>query len=132
MIVVWGAVPFIAVTTYAALTQVPQELVEAARLDGAGGRQVFFGITLPSIRPVLLIVTVLSIIWDFSVFNQIWILRNGAPEPGYRTLAIYAYTQAYSKHEYGYASAVAVVTVLLLLAVMVVYIRQLVKSGETQ
>jgi N,N'-diacetylchitobiose transport system permease protein len=132
MIVVWGAVPFISVTTYAALTQVPQELVEAARLDGASGRQVFFGITLPSIRPVLLIVTVLSIIWDYSVFNQIWILRNGAPEPEYNTLATYAYVQAYSRHEYGYASAVAVVTVLLLLAVMVVYIRQLVKTGETE
>jgi N,N'-diacetylchitobiose transport system permease protein len=66
------------------------------------------------------------------VFNQIWILRNGAPEPEYNTLATYAYVQAYSKHEYGYASAVAVVTVLLLLAVMVVYIRQLVKSGETE
>lgn len=132
LIVVWGAVPFITVTTYAALTQVPQELVEAARLDGAGGRQVFFGVTLPSIRPVLLIVTALSIIWDFSVFNQIWILRNGAPEPGYRTLAIYSYTQAYSKHDYGYASAVAVVTVLLLIVVTVLYIRQLVKSGETE
>lgn len=132
LIVVWGAVPFISVTTYAALTQVPQELVEAARLDGASGRQVFFGVTLPTIRPVLLIVTALSIIWDFTVFNQIWILRNGAPEPEYHTLGIYAYIQAYSKHDYGYASAVAVVTVLLLLAVMVVYIRQLVKSGETE
>lgn len=132
LIVVWGAVPFISVTTYAALTQVPQELVEAARLDGAGGRQVFFGITLPSIRPVLLIVTALSVIWDFNVFVQIWILRNGAPEPGYRTLATYAYVQAYSRHDYGYASAVAVVTVLLLIAVMVLYIRQLVKSGETE
>jgi N,N'-diacetylchitobiose transport system permease protein len=132
LIVVWGAVPFIAVTTYAALTQVPAELVEAARLDGAGGRQVFFGVTLPSIRPVLLIVTALSIIWDFNVFVQIWTLRNGAPSSDYQTLATYAYTQAYSSHEYGYASAVAVVTVLLLLAVMVVYIRQLVRSGETQ
>jgi N,N'-diacetylchitobiose transport system permease protein len=132
LIVVWGAVPFIAVTIYAALTQVPAELVEAARLDGAGGRQVFFGVTLPSIRPVLLIVTALSIIWDFSVFVQIWTLRNGAPSPDYQTLATYAYTKAYSSHEYGYASAVAVVTVLLLLAVMVVYIRQLVKSGETE
>jgi N,N'-diacetylchitobiose transport system permease protein len=132
MIVVWGAVPFITVTTYAALTQVPQELVEAARLDGAGGRQVFFGITLPTVRPVLLIVMALSIIWDYSVFNQIWILRNAAPEPEYNTLATYTFVQAYSKHEYGYASAVAVVTVLLLLIVMVVYIRQLVKSGETE
>jgi N,N'-diacetylchitobiose transport system permease protein len=132
LIVVWGAVPFITVTTYAALTQVPAELVEAARLDGAGGRQVFFGVTLPAIRPVLVIVTALSVIWDFSVFNQIWILRNGAPSPDYQTLAIYAYTQAYQGHEYGYASAVAVVTVLLLLAVMVFYIRQLVQIGDAE
>ncbi|MCP2321716.1 N,N'-diacetylchitobiose transport system permease protein [Hamadaea flava] len=132
LIVVWGAVPFITVTTYAALTQVPAELVEAARLDGAGGRQVFFGITLPSIKPVLVIVTALSIIWDFSVFNQIYILRNGAPSPDYQTLAIYAYMQAYQGHEYGYASAVAVVTVLLLLVVSVFYIRQLIKTGEAE
>jgi N,N'-diacetylchitobiose transport system permease protein len=132
LIVVWGAVPFITVTTYAALTQVPSELVEAARLDGAGGRQVFFGVTLPSIRPVLVIVTALSVIWDFSVFNQIYILRNGAPNADYQTLAIYAYTQAYQAHEYGYASAVAVVTVLLLLTVMVFYIRQLIRTGETE
>jgi len=89
-------------------------------------------VTLPSIRPVLVIVTALSVIWDFSVFNQIWILRNGAPSPDYQTLAIYAYTQAYQGHEYGYASAVAVVTVLLLLAVMVFYIRQLVQIGDAE
>ncbi|NUT34626.1 MAG: sugar ABC transporter permease [Hamadaea sp.] len=132
LIVVWGAVPFITVTTYAALTQVPAELVEAAKLDGAGARQVFFGVTLPSIRPVLVIVTALSIIWDFNVFNQIWILRNGAPPPEYQTLAIYAYTKAYQGHEYGYASAVAVISVLLLLAVTIFYLRQVFKMGEVE
>ncbi|RJL24415.1 carbohydrate ABC transporter permease [Bailinhaonella thermotolerans] len=129
-IVVWGAVPFIAITTYAALTQVPAEIVEAARVDGATGWQVLRRITLPVIRPVLVILTALSVIWDFQVFNQIWILRNAAPAPGYQTLSIYSYVKAYQGHEYGYASAVAVVTVLLLLVVMVFYLRRIVRAGE--
>jgi N,N'-diacetylchitobiose transport system permease protein len=123
-------VPFIAITVYAGLIQVPRELVEAARLDGAAGRQVFTHITLPLIRPILAVVTSLSVIWDFQAFNQIWILRNSAPEPDYQTLTIYAYLRDYTGHEYGYASAVAVVTILLLVAVMIVYLRQIARYGE--
>jgi N,N'-diacetylchitobiose transport system permease protein len=129
-VVIWGAVPFIAITTYAGLTQVPRDLVEAARLDGASGRQVLTRITLPLIRPILAVVTSLSVIWDFQVFNQIWLLRNSAPEPGYQTLTTYAYLRAYTGHEYGYASAVAVVTILLLVVVMIAYLRQISRAGD--
>ncbi|MDI1463111.1 sugar ABC transporter permease [Catellatospora sp. KI3] len=129
-VVVWGAVPFIAVTTYAGLTQVPGELVESARMDGASGLQVLRRVTLPLLKPVLGIQIVLSVIWDFQVFNQIWLLRNASPEPEYQTIGIYAYMQAYQGHDYGYAGAVALVNVLLLAVVLVVYVRQLIRMGD--
>lgn len=129
-VVVWGAVPLIAITLYAGLMQIPSELVEAARMDGAGAWGVFAHITVPVLRPLVLMLTTLSVIWDFQVFNQIWILRNGAPSSDYYTLGIYAYTKAYAGHDYGLSSAAAVLTVLALLGVMVVYLRQIAKIGD--
>ncbi|WP_411104247.1 carbohydrate ABC transporter permease [Streptomyces sp. cmx-4-9] len=130
-IVVWGAVPLIAVTVYAGLVQIPPELVEAARMDGAGSWTLFRHVTVPVLRPLLALLTTLSVIWDFQVFNQIWILRHGAPASDYYTLGIYSYVKAYAGHDYGLASAGAVLTVLLLVGVMVVYLRQITKIGDT-
>src|SRR5229473_437343 len=73
-LIVWGALPFVAITIYAALSQVPGELVEAAEIDGARPWRVFLDVTLPILRPVLLILTSLSILWDFGVFTQPYLL----------------------------------------------------------
>jgi N,N'-diacetylchitobiose transport system permease protein len=75
-------------------------------------------------------VTVLSVIWDFQVFNQIWVARGGKPEPGYQTLGVYSFMRAFGVNEYSLGAAVAVVTVLLLLAFTVFYIRQSLRLGE--
>jgi N,N'-diacetylchitobiose transport system permease protein len=131
-VVVWGAVPLIAVTVHAALLQVPRELTEAARVDGASTLRVFRHITLPLLRPILLMLTTLSVIWDVQVFTQIWVLRQSNPTHDYFTLGIYSYAKAFYSHDYGYASALAVVTVLLLLGVMVVYLRQILRMGEVE
>jgi N,N'-diacetylchitobiose transport system permease protein len=131
-VVVWGAVPLIAITVYASLTQVPGELVDAALVDGANARQVFRRITVPLIKPILVILTTLSVVWDFQVFSQIWILRQSNPTRDYFTLTIYAYTKGYYSHDYGYASAIAVVTVLMLLVVMFFYLRQILQIGEVR
>lgn len=131
-VVVWGAVPLIAITVYAALGQIPAELVEAARVDGASSSQVLRKVTLPLLRPILLMLTTLSVIWDFQVFTQIWVLRQSNPTKDYFTLGIYAYAKAYYSHDYGYAAALAVVTVLLLLGAMVVYLRQILRMGEAE
>ncbi|WP_371494403.1 sugar ABC transporter permease [Kitasatospora sp. NBC_00374] len=130
-VVVWGAVPLIAVTLYAGLAQIPAELLEAARMDGAGAWRLLRSVVLPLLRPLLALLTTLSVIWDFQVFNQIWILRQGAPGEDYYTLGIYSYVKAYAGHDYGLASAAAVLTVLLLLGVMVVHLRQIAKIGDT-
>ncbi|MFJ1704816.1 carbohydrate ABC transporter permease [Kitasatospora sp. NPDC088346] len=130
-VVVWGAVPLIAVTLYAGLAQIPAELLEAARMDGAGAWRLLRSVVLPLLAPLLALLTTLSVIWDFQVFNQIWILRQGAPGEDYYTLGIYSYVKAYAGHDYGLASAAAVLTVLLLLGVMVAHLRQIARIGET-
>jgi N,N'-diacetylchitobiose transport system permease protein len=129
-VVVWGALPFLAITLYAGMSQVPKELSEAATVDGANAWQVFRAVTLPVLRPLLGIVTTLSIIWDFQVFTQIWVLRNGKPEDSFQTLSIFSYLTAFGQSKYSVGSTVAVVTVLLMLGVMVFYVRQMFRIGE--
>jgi N,N'-diacetylchitobiose transport system permease protein len=131
-VVVWGAIPLLAISLYAGVTQVPRELQEAARVDGAGPWKTFSNITLPAIRPLIVILTTLSVIWDFGVFNQIWFMRNGHPEPGYQTIGIYMYSQGVQTSHYNVGAAIAILMMLCLLAVMVFYIRLLFRIGDAE
>ncbi|MEU4622978.1 sugar ABC transporter permease [Actinoplanes sp. NPDC023801] len=128
--VLWAGIPFLAITLNAGLTQVPKELLEAATVDGANAWQSFRNITIPILKPLLVIVTTLSVIWNFGLFTQNWVLRDGKPEPEFQTLATYSYLQAFAQNKYSLGSAIAVITVILLLGAMAVYIRQMFKIGE--
>jgi N,N'-diacetylchitobiose transport system permease protein len=132
VVVVWGALPLLAITLHAGISQIPRDVVEAAHCDGAGPWASLRYIILPFLRPLLVILTTLSIIWDFGVFNQIWFMRNGHPEPGYQTLGIYMYSQGVGSSQYNYGATLAVLMMLTLLLVMVVYIRQLFKVGDAR
>jgi N,N'-diacetylchitobiose transport system permease protein len=129
-IVVWGAIPFVAITLYAALTQVPGELIEAMKIDGARVTRIFRDLTLPILKPIFVILASLSVIWDFQVFSQIWIIRNYRPESGYYVMSIYSFVTSFNVSEYGLGSAIALVMVLVMLGVTFVYIRQMVQLGE--
>ena len=129
-LVLWGAIPFLALTIYAGLTQVPPELVEAATIDGANGFQVLRNVLIPILRPVLIIATTLSTIWDFNVFNQIYAVRNAQPEQSYWTLGIYAYEKAFGESDYNTGATISLLTMILLLFVMVFYVRQMIRIGE--
>jgi N,N'-diacetylchitobiose transport system permease protein len=129
-LVIWQGLPFLAITLYAGLSQVPQELAEAATVDGAGAWQVFRAVTLPILRPLIGIVTTLSVIWNFQLFTQVWVLRFSKPETQYQTLTTYSWAQAFNNGKYGYGSVVAIVTVLLMLGVMAFYIKQMFKIGD--
>ena len=129
-LVIWQGLPFLAITLYAGLSQVPRDLIEAATVDGANPWQVFQAVTLPILRPLLGIVTTLSVIWNFQVFTQVWVLRFGKPELDYQTLATYAYSQAFQNSKYGFGSVVSIITVILMLGVMAFYIRQMFKIGD--
>jgi N,N'-diacetylchitobiose transport system permease protein len=131
-LIVWGAIPFVAITLYAALSQVPQELLHAAAIDGARPWRVFKDVTLPLLKPIFVILTSLSLIWDFQVFTQVWILRDERPTSDYFLTGIYAFEQSFSVSQYGYGSAIAITMVLVMLAVTFVYIRQMLRIGELE
>ncbi|GAA4266497.1 sugar ABC transporter permease [Frondihabitans peucedani] len=130
LLIVWQAVPFIALTLYAAETQIPTELKEAARLDGASEWKVYRIITLTFLKPTLLLVTILSVIWDYNVFNQIWLVSQGGPDDATSTLGVFTYKTAFVGFELGQGAAISVVTTLILLILTVFYIRNLIRSGE--
>ncbi|WP_308493128.1 carbohydrate ABC transporter permease [Microbacterium terrisoli] len=130
MLVVWQAVPFIALTTYAAQTQIDTALVEAARIDGAGEWRIYFSVVLNYLKPTLLLIAVLSIIWDFNVFNQIWLTTQGGPNNTTATLGIWSYLTAFNAFRIGTGSAIAVVTTFMLMIISGFYIRSLLRSGE--
>jgi N,N'-diacetylchitobiose transport system permease protein len=130
LLVVWQSVPFVALTLHAGLTQIPRSHYEAAALDGAGPWATFRVITLPFLRPLLALVVILSVIWDFNVFTQIWVLTGGGPGQGTTTLGIWSYTKAFSGDDFGQGAAIAVGSVLLLLVLTLYHLRRLVRSGE--
>ncbi|SDK09395.1 carbohydrate ABC transporter permease [Streptomyces indicus] len=129
--VVHHGFPFVAITVFAGLLTIPRELYEAGMIDGASAWQRFWKITVPTIRPVFLVVTILSTIWDFKVFTQIFLMPggSGANEEVYN-LGVYSYVQAFGQDDYGAGSAAAVLLTLLLLLITVVYIRTLFRQGE--
>src|SRR5215472_1430686 len=131
-LVVWGALPFLVITLYAGLMQVPRELVEAAMSDGDSAWQVFWQVTAPILRPIFVIALSLSTIWDFQVFNQVWIMLNTRPSSGYFLMGVYAYVEAFKITQYGRGAAVSVVLVALLMCVTFFYVRQMVRTGELE
>ncbi|AZS85149.1 carbohydrate ABC transporter permease [Streptomyces griseoviridis] len=132
LLVIWGAVPFVVITLSAGLTQVPAELEEAARLDGAGAWGVFRYVTLPILKPIIVMLTTLSVIWDMGVFPQVFVMRNGHPEAEFQLLTTYSYDRAFVVNDYAQGSAIALITVLLLLGVVAVYMRQMLKIGDVE
>lgn len=130
LVVIWGAIPFITISLYAGLTQVPKEFVEAAELDGATRFQIFRNIYLPLLLPIYVILISLSIIWDFQVFAHIWVMLEFRPDPQYYTLAVYAFQTSFGISEYGRGAAVAVVMVMILLVATLYYLRRMIRESK--
>jgi N,N'-diacetylchitobiose transport system permease protein len=132
-VIVWGAIPFVTITVYAALAQVPQELVEAAEIDGARPWRVFFDVTYPILKPVLLILASLSIIWDFAVFTQPYLLIGQSKlTPGNFLMGVYLFEEGYQKTDFGRGAAISIVMLLLVALMSVVYVRRMVKMSEAR
>ena len=129
--VIWTSVPLVTLTTYAALTQVDEEVLEAGQLDGAGGFARLRHIVLPIIRPVILLIAMLEIIWDLKVFTQIKVLQASAGNNrSTNLLGTYVYETGIGGGNYGIASALATVMLLLVLALTWRYMRTLMKQGD--
>ncbi|WP_424217439.1 carbohydrate ABC transporter permease (plasmid) [Streptomyces sp. BI20] len=129
--VVWCSFPFVMVTVYAGIKAIPAEVLEAAALDGASQWRIWRTITAPLLRPILTVVTIQSIIWDFKIFTQIYVMTGGGGIAGQNlVLNVYAYQTAFASSEYGLGSAIGVVMLLILLAVTLLYLRLLRRQGE--
>jgi len=131
-LIVWGALPFVAVTVYAGLAQVPRELVEAAEIDGARSWRIFLDVTFPILRPILLILTSLSIIWDFGVFTQPFLLigESHVSTSNY-LMGVYLYEEGYAKSDFGRGAAISVLMLLMVAGLSFFYVRKMVKMEGT-
>jgi multiple sugar transport system permease protein len=118
----WKGFPFFAVMLLAAMQAIPQDLYEAARVDGATSLRAFWHVTLPGIRPTILIATLLGVIWTFNSIDLIYILTYGGPYYATFTLAMFSYQQAFGLGLVGYASAVAVFILALMAVVTAIYL----------
>lgn len=129
VIITWQSVPFVAFTTYAALTQVPSEVLEAASLDGASGWQRFRRIVVPYIRAVLVVLLVLQIIWDMRVFVQIYTLQTiGGIREDTNTIGVYIYIVSTAGGDLGSGGAIAVLLVIIMLAMSGYYVRRVLRE----
>lgn len=123
---VWQGVGLIMVLLLLGLAAIPKDPLEAAKMDGATPRQVLWHIILPILTPTLVVVSILSVLAGFSVFDLLWVM--GVSYPGQRTLslAVYMYFEAFVKGSWAFAAAIAVV--IGLVAVSVTWIQALLQA----
>ena len=122
---VWQGIPFFAVMLLAALQAIPEDLFEAARIDGASPWRVFRHVTLPLLLPTILITTMLRMIWTANYMDLIMIMTGGGPGYSSLTIPLHAYYTAYKRLDFGYGSTIAIVQVAILAGAIVFYLRQL-------
>jgi N,N'-diacetylchitobiose transport system permease protein len=132
LLIVWYSVPFVAFNLYAALTTIPAELYEAARMDGAGAWKVFAHVTFPVLRPFFLATTFLEVIWVFKAFTQVFAINQGGPGRLTETLPVYAFVEGVGNQHYGMGAAISVLTIVILLVLMSFYLRAVVRQESAE
>ncbi|MBI4378579.1 MAG: sugar ABC transporter permease [Nitrospinae bacterium] len=120
---VWKTTPFVAILLIAGLQVIPQELYQAAKIDGAGGWAIFRRITLSLLKPVILVVLIFRTLDAFRVFDAVYVLTGGGPANSTETLSIYAYKVLFQTLQFGYGSTLSVVVFLCTGIISVFYIR---------
>lgn len=124
MVTIWKGYPFFVVMLLAGLQAIPRELYDAGAVDGAGRVAAFRHITIPAIRPVLSLATLLTVLWVFREFTLIWVLTGGGPIRATETLAIMTYREAFANFRMGFAASIGVVTLLISTVASIFFIRQ--------
>ncbi len=125
----WKFFPFVVIAVLARLQTIPEQLYEAATIDGAGPFGRFFDVTLPQLKDVLTIVILLRTIWDFKEFDLIYLLTGGGPVNNTRTLPLIVYQQAFGLNQMGMAATYAVAMMLVMLVFMLAYLYQARRSA---
>jgi multiple sugar transport system permease protein len=129
---IWIGIPFFGIMILAALQSVPEELYEAAEMDGCGVVHRFFSLTLPYIKPTIIMTVLLRFIWIFNSFDLVVIVTEGGPANYSQTLPSYIYTKAFSSYDFGLAGAfgVLMITILTLYAVIFLKLTKYDKAGD--
>ncbi len=120
---VWTWTPFVTISFLAALQTVPKSLYEAAHVDCAGAWARFWHITIPMLKPMLVVIILLRSIWMFNKFDIIWLLTKGGPLAATEHLPIMAYRRAFAQYDVGGGSAIATLSFAVLSLLIVVYFR---------
>ena len=127
---VWIGTPMVTIFFLAAMQGVPQDLYEAAYVDGASRWYRFRRITIPQIMPVIVTMALLSSIWTFNSFEIIWILTEGGPRGATTTMIIDTYKMAIANYKFGYGATRALMVVILLTVFSLIYLLLLNKVNE--
>lgn len=131
LIVVWMGIPFVAFTLYAATTQIPTEVLEAAAIDGAGPWPRFRDVIWPAIKPLFIVLVALSTLWDLRVFTQIFVLQEaGGITSETNLLGTWAYREASTGNHFGKGAAIALVMVAITLLLTMFHLRQMFRQEE--
>ena len=125
---IWRAYPFFMVMLLAGLQAIPEEVYEAADIDGTTSFQKFWFITIPALRGIILTIVLLDGIWTFRAFDPVYVMTGGGPVNSSQVLPTIIYFDAFQKLRTGYASAEAVVMFLILFGFSVLYVRRAVRE----
>ncbi|MCY7751127.1 sugar ABC transporter permease [Bacillus inaquosorum] len=127
----WQSVGYIAMLYIVSIQKIPDELYEAARLDGAGKIQQFFHITVPQTKEMSFVAVVMTLTGAFTVFNEPYILTGGGPGNASEVLSTFLYKSAFTKDMMGYASAIATVVLIITLALSLMQMKFF-KTGKEE
>jgi multiple sugar transport system permease protein len=119
----WKSFPFMMITLLAGLQAIPNELYEAAEIDGANFWQRFGYVTMPQLNSVTTVCTTLMFIWTFNNLENIYLLTRGGPNQATFVLSILTYYTAFMRSDLGYASAISTILLTVLVFVMLAYVR---------
>ncbi len=122
-IIVWNNLPFVVIVFLAALQSIPNELYEAAQVDGAGKISSFFYITLPLILPTISITTLLTVFWTFNNFVYVWLTTAEGPGTFTSVLATRIYTKAFFEYKLGYSSAIGMIMSFIVFVFAIFYLK---------
>ena len=120
---VWKNVPFFAIALFASMQSTPDDLYEAAEMDGASAVQQFRYITLPNISYVAMIMIVLHVLYTFNNFDFVWLSTGGGPLRTTEVLPTLVYKEAFQQYALGYAASIGVVMLVIMMAFTVIYVK---------
>jgi len=120
---VWLGIPFNTILLSAGITGLPEDVYEAATVDGANGWQRLVHITIPLLRPTILSVLMLGFIYTLRVFDVIWIMTKGGPANATEVLPTFAYRLSFISFNFGQSAAVSVIILAILLVAAIFYLK---------